>query len=180
MLSKLAGGIRVNQTSVPGGLKEVQLINESGGRREIDNLLSCYIKSADGDMVQIRQFADVELISAPPSIDHYRFHRSVKFNVQAAPGFTQGQAIQCLKEIFAENNFKDLDYGFVRLARTQNESGGQVLILFALAGLAVFLIPSETYESYITLTTILLTVPLAILGGLLFVKLRSMNINVFP
>ena len=78
VLSKLAGGIRVNQTSVPGGLKEVQLINESGGRREIDNLLSCYIKSADGDMVQIRQFADVELISAPPSIDHCRFNRSVK------------------------------------------------------------------------------------------------------
>ena len=77
------------------------------------------------------------------------------------------------------NNFKDLDNGFVGLARTQNESGGQVLILFALAGLAVFLIPSATYESYITLTTTLLTVPLAILGGLLFVKLRSMNINVF-
>ena len=113
MLQKLAGGGRVNQTSILGGLKEVQLVSESGGRREIDDLLSYSVKSADGDMVQIRQFADAELISAPPSIDHYRFNRSVKFNVQAAPGFSQGQVIQRLKEVFAENNFKDLDYAFV-------------------------------------------------------------------
>ena len=179
VLQKLAGGGRVNQTSIPGGLKEVQLVSESRGRREIDDLLSYSVKSADGDMVQIRQFADAKLISAPPSIDHYRFNRSVKFIVQAAPGFSQGQVIQRLREIFAENNFKDLDYAFVGLARTQNESGGQILILFALAGLAVFLILSATYESYITSTTILLTVPLAILGSLIFVKLRSMNINIF-
>jgi multidrug efflux pump subunit AcrB len=52
-------------------------------------------------------------------------------------------------------------------------------MLFALAGLAVFLILSATYESYITSTTILLTVPLAILGSLVFVKMRSMDINIF-
>ncbi len=178
-LLKLAGGARVNQTSIPGGLKDVQLISESGGRREIDDLLNYSVSSRNGDMVKIRQFTDAELISAPPSIDHYRFNRSVKFSIQAAPGFSQGQVIQRLKEIFAESNFKDLDYAFDGLARTQNESGGQILILFALAGLAVFLILSATYESYITSTTILLTVPLAILGSLLFVKMRSMNINIF-
>ena len=50
---------------------------------------------------------------------------------------------------------------------------------FWLALLMKFLILSATYESYITSTTILLTVPLAILGSLLFVKMRSMNINIF-
>ncbi len=178
-LAQLAGSTRVNQTSIPGGLKNVQLISESRGRRTINDLLDYSVQSNNGNMVKVRQFTDAKLTSAPPSIDHYNFNRSVKFSVQAAPGFSQGQVINRLKEIFAEKNFKNLDYAFVGLARTQNESGGQTFVLFALAGLAVFLILSATYESYITSTTILLTVPLAILGSLLFVKLRSMNINIF-
>ena len=178
-LQSLAGGIRVNQTSIPGGLKDVQLISESRGRRTIEDLLNYSVQSSDGNMIKIRQFTDAKLTSAPPSIEHYKFNRAVKFSIQAAPGFSQGQVINRLKEIFAEENFKDLDYAFDGLARTQEESGGQILILFALAGLAVFLILSATYESYITSTTILLTVPLAILGSLLFVKMRSMNINIF-
>ena len=127
------------------------------------------VKSKNGDLVKMRQFADAKLTSAPPSIDHFNFNRSVKFRIQAAPGFSQGQVIDRLKEIFSENNFKDLSFDFDGLARTQNVSGGQILILFVLAGLAVFLILSATYESYITSTTILLTVPLAILGSLLFI-----------
>ena len=178
-LSDLAGGYRVSQTSIPGGVKDIQIISDSRGRREIDDLLNYSVRSRNGDLVKIRQFADAQLISAPPSIDHFSFNRSVKFSIQAAPGFSQGQVIIRLKEIFAETNLKDIDYAFDGLARTQDESGGQILILFILAGLAVFLILSATYESYITSTTILLTVPLAILGSLLFVKMRSMNINIF-
>ncbi len=179
-LLELAGGSRVNQTSIPGGIRDVQIISDSRGRNEINDLLNYAVQSeTTGDMVKIRQFADVELISAPPSIDHFSFNRSVKFSIQAAPGFSQGQVIDRLEAIFAENNFKNLGVEFDGLARTQVQSGSQILILFALAGLAVFLILSATYESYITSTTILLTVPLAILGSLLFVKLRSMDINIF-
>ena len=179
-LQDLAGGYRVNQTSIPGGVRDVQIISDSMGRREINDLLNYSVESdKTDDMVQIRQFADAELISAPPSIDHYQFNRSVKFSIQAAPGSSQGQVINRLEDIFAENDFKDLGIQFIGLARTQVQSGGQILLLFALAGLAVFLILSATYESYITSTTILLTVPLAILGSLVFIKLRSMNINIF-
>ena len=109
-LAHLAGGVRVDQTSVPGGLKDVQLISESRGRRTIDDLLNYSVESSNGNMVKIRQFTDAKLISAPPSIDHYKFNRAVKFSIQAAPGFSQGQVINRLKEIFAEKNFKDIDY----------------------------------------------------------------------
>ena len=179
-LLELAGGSRVNQTSIPGGIRDVQIISDSRGRNEINDLLNYSVQSkTSGNMVEIRQFADVELISAPPSIDHFSFNRSVKFSIQAAPGFSQGQVIDRLEAIFAENNFRDLGIEFDGLARTAVQSGGQTTMLFVLAGLAVFLILSATYESYITSTTILLTVPLAILGSLVFVKMRSMDINIF-
>ena len=180
ILLELAGGSRVNQTSLPGGIRDVQIISDSSGRREIGDLLNYSVNSQEsGDMVEVSQFASVELISSPPSIDHFGFNRSVKFSIQAAPGSSQGQVITRLKDIFAEGNFKDLGYEFDGLARTQEKSGGQVLMLFVLAGLAVFLILSATYESYITSATILLTVPIAILGSLVFIKMRSMNINIF-
>ncbi len=178
-LADLAGGFRASQTSIPGGVRDVQIISDSMGRREINDLLNYSVQSNNGNMVKIRQFANAELISAPPSIDHFQFNRSVKFNIQAAPGFSQGQVINSLQDVFVENNFKDIGIQFDGIARTQLQSGGQILFLFALAGLAVFLILSATYESYFTSTTILLTVPLAILGSLLFVKMRSMDLNIF-
>ena len=161
------------------GIRDVQIVSNSKGRREINDLLNYSVRSKNGDMVKARQFAKAEFINAPLSISHFSFNRSVGFKIRAAPGFSQGQVIDRLEEIFVENNFKDLDYEFDGLARTQTQSGGQILTLFALAGLAVFLILSATYESYITSTTILATVPLAILGSLLFVKARSMDINIF-
>ncbi len=179
-LSELAGGFRVNQTAITGGIRDVQMISESSGRQDIDDLLNYTVKSEKtGGMVKIRQFANAELISSPPTIDHFSFNRSINFSIQAAPGFSQGQAIKRLEAIFAENKFKNLDYEFDGTARTMVQSGSQTTILFALAGLAVFLILSATYESYITSTTILLTVPLAILGSLVFVKMRSMDVNIF-
>ncbi len=178
-LADLAGGFRASQTSIPGGVRDVRIISDSMGRREIKDLLNYSVQSNNGNMVKIRQFADAELISAPPSIDHFQFDRSVKFSIKAAPGFSQGQVISRLQDVFAENNFKELGIQFDGLARTQLQSGGQILFLFSLAGLAVFLILSANYESYITSTTILLTVPLAILGSLVFVKMRSMDLNIF-
>ncbi|MBT66283.1 MAG: RND transporter [Synechococcus sp. NP17] len=180
VLLDLAGGSVVNQTSLPGGIRDVQIISDSRGRRDIDDLLNYSIDSQDsGNMVEIKQFATAELSSSPPVIDHFGFNRSVKFQIQPAPGASQGQVINRLKEIFAEGDFKDIGYAFDGIARTQEESGGQILMLYALAGLAVFLILSATYESYITSTTILLTVPIAILGSLVFIKMRSMDINIF-
>lgn len=130
-------------------------------------------------MVQVRQFADAELVSAPPVIHHFNFTRSVPFSIQQAPGFSQGQVIDRLDKLFTENDFKDLGFEFDGQARTQVDSSGQVLALFLMAGLAVFLILSATYESYFTSTTILITVPLAIFGGLFFVKIMSLNLNIF-
>jgi multidrug efflux pump subunit AcrB len=180
VLAQLAGASRVNQTSLPSGIRDINIISNSIGRLEIEDLLDYSVMSSEtGNLVKIRQFATAKLVSSPPSIDHFSFNRAIKFSIQPSPGVAQGEAIRRLKEIFDESNFKDIGYAFVGLARTQDQSGGQVLMLFALAGLAVFLILSATYESYITSATILLTVPLAILGSLIFLKLRSMNINIF-
>ena len=65
-LAQLAGSTRVNQTSVPGGLKDVQLISESKGRRTINDLLDYSVRSTNGNMIKVRQFTDAVLTSAPP------------------------------------------------------------------------------------------------------------------
>ena len=78
-ISDLAGGNRVNQTSIPGGIRDVQIVSDSRGRRDINDLLNYSVRSKNGDMVKVRQFANAEFISAPPKIDHFSFNRSVKF-----------------------------------------------------------------------------------------------------
>ena len=175
----LAGGSRVVQTALDTGPKDVYLISEPRGRLTIDALMNYGVKNKYGDMVYVKQFADARLLASPSSVDHFNFQRSISFNVMPAGGYSTGDAMDALKRVYASSGLTGVGYEFINLARIQNESGGQTLFLFSMAAFAVFLVLSALYESYITSMTIVITIPLAVFGSLLFLMARSMSINIF-
>ena len=178
-IGSLAGGARVNQTSLEGGPKEIYIISQPEGRISIDQLMNYGIKSTKGDMVSVKEFSTYKLVTFPSSIDHFNFKRAINFSVLPNSGYSTGQVIDVLKDVFTSLDNKDLDYEFTGLSRVQNDSGGQILFLFLMAGLTVFLVLSAQYESYITSIAIMITVPIAIFGSLVFLAARSMDINIF-
>jgi multidrug efflux pump subunit AcrB len=137
------------------------------------------IKSSKGDFVSLNEVATYELVTSPGTIDHFNFQRSIEYKIVPSSGFSSGQVIKDVQEVFASLNFNDIGYQFTGLTRVQNDSGSQIVFLFLMAALTVFLVLSAQYESYIISIAIMITVPIAILGSLLFVKLRSMDVNIF-
>ena len=178
-ISTLAGTSRVTQTSLEGGPKDIILISQPKERSTIDQLMNYGIKASTGDFVSLNEVATYELVTSPGTIDHFNFQRSIEYKIVPSPGFSTGQVINDLEEVFASSNFNDMGYQFTGLTRVQNNSGSQIVFLFLMAALTVFLVLSAQYESYIISIAIMITVPIAILGSLLFIKLRSMNINIF-
>jgi len=174
-----AGSKRIDQTSLDGGPKDVVVIGQPQERSTIDQLMNYGIKNSKGDYVALKEVANYQLVTTPASIDHFNFNRSISYKAVQSSGYSSGQAIMAIKDVFASLGFKDIGYQFTGLSRVQESSGGQIMFLFLMAALTVFLVLSAQYESYIISTVIMITVPIAVLGSLVFLQVRSMNLNIF-
>ncbi|QNI56463.1 RND multidrug efflux transporter/ MMPL family [Synechococcus sp. BIOS-E4-1] len=174
-----AGSKRIVQTSLDGGPKDVVVISQSQERSTIDQLMNYGIKNSKGDYVAVKEIASYELVTTPMAIDHFNFNRSIEYKAVPNSGYSTGDVIKAVKNVVASLGFKDIGYQFTGVSRVQEKSGGQIVFLFVMAALTVFLVLSAQYESYIISTVIMITVPIAILGSLVFLQARSMNVNIF-
>ena len=178
-IGTFAGSKRIVQTSLDGGPKDVVVISQPQERSTIDQLMNYGIKNSKGDYVAVKEIANYQLVTTPATIDHFNFNRSIEYKAVPGPGYSTGQVIKAVKDVFSSLGYKDIGYQFTGLSRVQETSGGQILFLFVMAALTVFLVLSAQYESYIISTVIMITVPIAVLGSLVFLQARSMNVNIF-
>jgi multidrug efflux pump subunit AcrB len=81
--------------------------------------------------------------------------------------------------VFNSLNFNNIGYAFTGLAALQLSAGNASALVFGLGILVVYLVLSAQYESYVTPVIILMTVPLAMLGALVFLALRSIDLNIY-
>jgi multidrug efflux pump subunit AcrB len=148
-------------------------------RENIDDILSFYVQSRDGELVQVSQFAEAELSSAPPVISHYNLSRTVLIQGAEAIGKSSGQALSKIQQLFNAQNYTNIGSAFTGLAALQLSAGNASVLVFGLGVLIVYLVLSAQYESYITPVIILATVPLAMLGALAFLAIRSIDLNIY-
>ena len=178
-IAAFAGGVNINQTSFEGGPKDVVVISQPDERSTIDQLMNYAIKNSTGDFVTLKQVASYQLVTTPDSINHFNFNRSINYGIAKNPLYSSGQAMRAAEDAFTDLNLKDVGFQFTGLSRVQSKSGGQILILFLMAALAIFLVLSAQYESYITSIAIVITVPITLLGSFILLQTRSMDINIF-
>ena len=97
--------------------------------------------------------------------------------VQAA-GKSSGQALTSIQNLFNQLNPTNIGSAFTGLAALQLSAGNASVLVFGLGILIVYLVLSAQYESYVTPVIILMTVPLAMLGALAFLAIRSIDLNI--
>ncbi len=175
----LAGGNYSGLTYENGQVRNIYVQAEAQGRSKLDDILSYYVRSKDDKMVQVSQFAKADLASAPPVVSHYNLYRTILVQGAEAIGKSSGQALQKIQEIFKAQDFNNIDYAFTGLASLQLSAGNASVLVFGLGILVVYLVLSAQYESYVTPVIILMTVPLAMLGALVFLALRSIDLNIY-
>ncbi len=178
-IAALAGSTYTGLTYEAGEVRNIYVQGAPDQRQDIDDILSYYVRSRDGDMVQVSQFASADLSSAPPTINHYNLSRSVLIQGGPAAGKSSGQALTAIQQLFNKLNFTNIDYAFTGLAALQLSAGNASVLVFGLGVLIVYLVLSAQYESYVTPVIILATVPLAMLGALTFLAIRSIDLNIY-
>ena len=178
-IAVLAGGNYSGLTYESGQVRNIYVQGQAEQRKSVDDILSSYVRSRDGELIQVSQFASADLSSAPPVISHYNLYRSILIQGAEAVGKSSGQALTAIQQIFNKQNFTNISYAFTGLAALQLSAGSASVLVFGLGLLIVYLVLSAQYESYVTPVVILATVPLAMLGALAFLGIRSIDLNIY-
>ena len=148
-------------------------------RNKPADLKAIYIRTDQGDMVQLDNLIELEGGIAPPKL--YRYNRFVSATVSAglADGMTIGQGLEEMDKIAAEvldDTFRTALSGDSKEFR---ESSSSLMFAFLLAILLIYLILAAQFESFKDPLIIMLTVPLAIAGALIFMNINGITMNIF-
>lgn len=143
------------------------------------DLASIYVKSKDGQLVQLDNIVEIEERSSPPQLYHNNRYMSATVSAGLAPGYSMGEgiaAMDAVKERVLDATFTT-DLGGE--ARDFVESSSNTMFAFGLAVLLIFLILAGQFESFVDPIIILLTVPMAVGGALFSLWLFGQSWNIF-
>ncbi len=161
--------------------KQYQILGEINRQQRNTplDLVSIYVKNVDGDMIQLDNLVDLSETVAPPQLYRYNRFSAATVSSGLAKGVTLGQGLDEMDRIAKETldeTFRTALYGDSKEFR---ESSSSLMFAFILALVLIFLILSAQFESFKDPFVIMLSVPLAIAGALIFMYFSDVTMNIF-
>ena len=148
-------------------------------RNKPADLKAIYVRSDDGNMVQLDNIIELENGIAPPKL--YRYNRFVSATISAglAEGKTIGQGLEEMDKIAKETLDDTFRTALSGESKEYSESASSLMFAFLLAIVLIYLILAAQFESFKDPLVIMITVPLAITGALIFMYFNDITMNVF-
>ena len=163
VLSVSWGSAYVNDFVDRGRVKKVFLQGQADARMVPEDLNKWFVRNAAGDMVPFSAFAHGDWIYASPRLERYNGLSSVNVQGSPAPGVSSGVAMAEVEKMMAQLP-AGIGYEWTGLSVEERESGSQTTSLYSISILIVFLCLAALYESWSVPVSVLLVVPLGILG----------------
>ncbi|BBT18959.1 multidrug resistance protein MexB [Metapseudomonas otitidis] len=172
------GASYVNDFIDRGRVKKVYLQGEADARMTPEDLNKWYVRNDQGQMVPFSAFASGEWTYGAPKLARYNGVSAVEILGEASPGHSSGEAMAAVERI-AKQLPAGVGYSWTGLSYEERLSGSQAPALYALSLLVVFLCLAALYESWSIPFSVMLVVPLGVIGALLFTSLRGLSNDVF-
>src|SRR5699024_2804941 len=115
----------------------------------------------------------------PQSISRFNLYNSVSVTGAVAPGYSSGDAIDAIEQVFAEHVPSSYGHAYSGLTREEAQSSGQAVVIFALCLLFVYLLLSAQFESYLISWAVILPLPIGLAGSFLFANLFGIANNIY-
>jgi HAE1 family hydrophobic/amphiphilic exporter-1 len=178
-LQTFIGSRYVNDFNAFGRTYRVYVQADQQFRSNPGDIGSLYVRSRQGQMIPLSNLVTVTSTTGPQTINHYNLYRSIEVNGAAAPGFSSRQAIQAMEKLAAEVLPANFGFEWSGISLEELESGVQAPLIFGLGIFFVFLVLAAQYNNFIDPFTIMLAVPLAVLGALSAQLLRGLYNDVY-
>ena len=148
-------------------------------RNKPADLKSIYLRSSSGEMIQMDNLVEVKENVAPPKLYHYNRFLSATISCGLAKGKTIGQGLEEMDRIAAKVLPEDFRTALTGDSKEFRESSSSLIFAFLLAIVLIYLILAAQFESFKDPLVIMLTVPLAIAGALVFMALTGQTMNIY-
>ena len=177
-LSTALGSSYVNDFPNQGRLQRVVVQADAPARMQPDDLLKLNATNTQGNPVPLSTFASTRWANGAQQTVRYNGYPAVRITGSAAPGLSSGEAMAEMERLAAQ---LPTGFGFEWTGQSREEklAGSQAMILYGFAILAVFLCLAALYESWSIPLSVVLVVPLGVVGVLLATMLRSYSNDVY-
>lgn len=177
-ISAALGGYYVNDFIDRGRVKKVYVQADAQFRMLPEDINNLYVRSANGEMVPFSTFSSARWIYGSPRLERYNGMPSMELLGEAAPGRSTGEAM-ALMENLASRLPNGIGYDWTGMSYQERLSGNQAPALYAISLIVVFLCLAALYESWSIPFSVMLVVPLGVVGALLAASLRGLNNDVY-
>ncbi len=177
-ISAAFGSAYVNDFIQSGRVKRVYIQADAPFRMLPGDLEKLYVRNTAGKMVPFASFASGHWTSGSPKLERFNGFPAMNIWGEAAPGKSSGEAMQAMEE--AVNKLpRGVGYDWTGLSYQERMAGSQAPLLYAFSILVIFLCLAALYESWPIPISILLTLPLGAIGGVIATTLMGMPNDVY-
>ncbi|MFT4191935.1 MAG: efflux RND transporter permease subunit [Comamonas sp.] len=177
-LSTALGSSYINDFPNQGRMQRVMVQADGSSRMQPEQVLDLPVANSRGQVVPLSSFATASWKIGPVQTVRYNGYPAIKIAGDAAPGHSTGEAMAEMERIAAQLP-QGFGYEWTGQSREEKLAGSQAMVLYGFAILAVFLCLAALYESWSIPFSVMLVVPLGVLGVLLATLLRSLSNDVY-
>ncbi len=152
---------------------------EAEDRASEQSLQNIFVRNEEGEMAPINSFASLDRVYGAQNISRFNLFKSVEITGATTPGYSSGDAIEAIQEVFDEHVSSEYGYAFSGLTREENQSSGQELYIFLLCLIFVYFLLSAQYESYLAPWAVILPLSIGLAGAYGFANLFGITNNVY-
>ncbi|MDI9220797.1 efflux RND transporter permease subunit [Pantoea sp. EA-12] len=172
------GGSYVNDFIDRGRVKKVYVMGQADSRMLPDDISKWFVRNSAGTMVPFSAFSSAKWQYGSPRLERYNGLPSMEILGQAAPGKSSGDAMNLMEEL-AGKLPAGIGYDWTGMSYQERLSGNQAPALYAISLIVVFLCLAALYESWSIPFSVMLVVPLGVVGALIFTTLRGLSNDVY-
>ena len=177
-ISAAMGSTYVNDFPNKGRLQQVIIQADANARMQVEDVLNLYVRSSSGGMAPLSNFVRPVWETAPLQMVRYDGYPAARISGSAAPGVSSGEAMAEMERLAAQ-----LPDGFAvawtGASLQEQETGNQQTGLLVLSMLVVFLVLAALYESWTIPLSVILVVPLGLIGAVAATMIRGLPNDVF-
>jgi len=172
------GSSYINDFNLFGRTFRVQAQADAAYRLQPKDVLKLRVRNSAGDTVPLGAFTTVRDISGPYRVPRYNIYPAAELDGNAAPGFSQGQAIATMEKLAAETFPPGISYEWTGLAFQQIRAGDTAMFAFTLGVVFVFLVLAAQFESLTLPLAVIMIVPMCLVTAITGVVLRGFDNNI--
>ncbi len=178
-LGSSLGAAYVNDLTLFGKAYQVNMSSDAEFRRDETALEHTYVRNDQGEMIRMSAFASFKPLVGADQSSRYNLYTTTQVLAIPAPGFSSGQAIAAMEEVFDQEMPAGYAYEYTGMTYQEMKAGSSALAMFGLALLFTYLFLVAQYESWTMPIAIVLAVPSALFGTFAFVTAMGGTLNLY-